>query len=39
MPTVAAWIDDLRNAFGAEEINAATRQGQGGGPAFFTRQR
>ena len=35
MPTVAAWIDDLRQAFGADEINVAIRQGQAGEPAFY----
>ncbi len=32
MPTCAAWIDDLRAAFGTETIDAAIRQGrkQGG---------
>lgn len=27
MPKVAAWIDDLRAAFGAESIDQAIRQG------------
>ena len=27
MPTVAAWIDDLRAAFGAEAVTAWVRQG------------
>ena len=27
MPTVAAWIDDMRAAFGADSINTAMRDG------------
>jgi len=27
MPTVAAWMDDLRAAFGKEEIDAVIREG------------
>lgn len=34
MPTVAAWIDDLREAFGADTINAAIRNGINGGTHF-----
>ena len=35
MPTVAAWIDELREAFGADSINAAIRNGVAGGAAFY----
>ena len=35
MPTVAAWIDELREAFGADAINPAIRNGVGGGTAFY----
>lgn len=38
MPTVAAWIDDLRAAFGAESINAAIRNGANGGTHFHARE-
>lgn len=34
MPTVAAWIDELREAFGADSINAAIRNGVAGGSRF-----
>lgn len=34
MPTVTAWIDDLRAAFGAEMIDAAIRAGIDGQPTF-----
>lgn len=34
MPTVAAWIDELREAFGADPINAAIRNGMAGGDHF-----
>ena len=34
MPTVAAWIDELREAFGADTINAAIRNGLAGGDHF-----
>ena len=34
MPTVAALVDELRAAFGADGINAAIRNGVAGGPAF-----
>lgn len=34
MPQVATWIDDLREAFGAEEINGAIRRGLAGEPDF-----
>lgn len=35
MPTVAAWVDELREAFGADSINAAIRNGVAGGAAFY----
>lgn len=35
MPTVAAWIDDLREAFGAEVINPALVRGTRGEPDQF----
>lgn len=38
MPTVAAWIDQMREAFGAEEINAAIRAGIEGQPTFYARE-
>lgn len=34
MPTVAAWIDDLRSAFGAEHINKIIAGGMRGEPVF-----
>lgn len=34
MPTVAAWIDELREAFGVDSINASIRNGVGGGNRF-----
>ena len=38
MPTVAGWIDGLRAAFGADEINAAIRAGIDGQPTFHARE-
>ncbi len=38
MPTVAAWIDELRDAFGADGINAAIRTGVHGGTHFHARE-
>lgn len=35
MPQTAAWIDDLRAAFGAGAVNGAIRAGIGGLPVFF----
>ena len=35
MPTVAAWIDLLRQAFGEVEINEQLRRGVRGEPVFF----
>jgi len=34
MPTVAAWIDDLRAAFGHEAIDEPMRRGIRGKPTF-----
>ena len=34
MPTVAAWIDELRHEFGADGINAQIRRGMNGEQAF-----
>lgn len=38
MPTVAAWIDNLREAFGASEIEPAIRAGIDGQPTFYARE-
>ena len=38
MPTVAAWIDTLRDAFGPEMINAAIRSGLDGQPTFHAKE-
>jgi hypothetical protein len=35
MPTVAAWVDDLRAAFGADYMNGAIRAGLRGGRTFW----
>lgn len=35
MPTIAAWVDELRVAFGADEINAQIRKGLRGDPTFY----
>lgn len=35
MPVVAAWIDELRKAFGAESIDRQIRKGMRGEPVFF----
>lgn len=35
MPTVAAWVDELREAFGVEPINSAIRNGVAGGSQFY----
>lgn len=34
MPESAAWIDELRHAFGPDEINRAIRAGMKGEPVF-----
>ncbi len=35
MPIVAAWVDEMRDAFGADIINAAIRNGMAGGCDFY----
>lgn len=35
MPTTAAWIDELRAAFGADQINPSIKSGMAGGSAFY----
>lgn len=35
MPKVAEWIDACREAFGAETINRAIRNGMAGGTDFY----
>lgn len=35
MPATAAFIDDLREAFGADQINAAIKKGMAGIPGHF----
>ena len=38
MPEVTAWIDGLRDAFGADDINAAIKAGMSGVPGFCARE-
>lgn len=38
MPTVAGWIDALRDAFGPDMINAAIRAGIDGQPTFHAKE-
>ena len=38
MPTVAAWVDELRAAFGADAINPAIRNGAAGGSYFYAEE-
>lgn len=38
MPTITAWLDDMRQAFGEETINAAIRGGLSGRPTFFAEE-
>lgn len=38
MPTVAGWIDELREAFGADAINASIRNGMAGGADFYAEE-
>ena len=38
MPTVAAWVDELRAAFGADAINPAIRNGAAGGSHFYAEE-
>jgi hypothetical protein len=35
MPVIRAFVDAVRDAFGAEEINAIVRRGRAGEPVFF----
>lgn len=35
MPAVAAWVDDLRAAFGRASVDAAIRAGLDGQPTFY----
>ena len=39
MPTVADWIDALREAFGARAINEQIRRGMAGQSGFFAAER
>lgn len=39
MPTVAAWIDELREAFGADSVNASIKAGMAGQPMFWASER
>jgi hypothetical protein len=38
MPITAAWIDELREAFGREGIDAEIRKGMNGVPGFWARE-
>jgi len=38
MPTVAAWIDELRAAFGKDAVDQAIRAGMDGQPTFHARE-
>lgn len=38
MPTVAAWIDELREAFGDQAVNPAIRNGAAGGSHFYAEE-
>lgn len=38
MPTVAAFIDEMRAAFGADAINAAIKSGIDGQPTFWAKE-
>ena len=38
MHTVSAWVDELREAFGADSINAAIRNGAAGGSHFYAEE-
>ena len=35
MPTVSAFIDEMRQVFGADDINASIRAGIDGQPTFY----
>lgn len=38
MPTVAAWIDQLREAFGADQVNPSIKAGINGQPTFWAKE-
>ena len=38
MPLIAAWIDDMRDGFGAECINDTIRRGMRGEPVFWAQE-
>lgn len=38
MPTVAGWIDELREVFGADQINPSIKAGMEGQPTFWARE-
>ena len=38
MPQTAKWIDELREAFGKEEIDAQIRKGMKGEPTFWAKE-
>ena len=38
MPTVAAWVDELREAFGLDAVNPALRNGAQGGCEFYAEE-
>ncbi len=35
MPTTAAWVDELRRVFGADQVDPSIRAGMGGVPGKF----
>ncbi|MCX4151013.1 MULTISPECIES: hypothetical protein [Paraburkholderia] len=38
MPEITAWVSDLRDAFGVEEVNSIIRRGRDGEPVFFAQE-
>lgn len=38
MPTVAQWVDSMRDAFGKAEIDEIMRRGVRGEPVFYARE-
>lgn len=38
MPTVAGWVDEMREAFGVDCVNRAIRNGMKGAPTFHARE-
>ena len=38
MPTVAGWIDELREAFGADLVNQQIRRGMNGQQTFYAEE-